>query len=85
MSKAVARAIERLLPQNLPPTISKQRGNLYEILSRTASGGTGREVYQSRWSSKGIPECYWKVTRADFKLEGTRGKAWGKLYWKGKY
>lgn len=80
----VARALQSLLPGKLPPSLANRSGNLYEILSRTPDGGIGRTVYQMRWASKQIPDSYWEVTRAQFKCEGKHGKAWGKLYWKGK-
>ncbi|KAJ3829054.1 hypothetical protein F5880DRAFT_1525619 [Lentinula raphanica] len=77
--------IRKLLPERLPPSLVSRPGNLYEILSRTPSGGVGKHVHQLRWSQKSIPDCYWVVTRSQFKCEGKHGKAWGKLVWKGKY
>jgi small subunit ribosomal protein S34 len=78
----VASALQTLLPRRLPPSLSHNPANLYEVLSRTA-GPAGKCVYQTRWTEKGIHDCYWEVTDAKFKLEGKHGKAWGKLYWKG--
>ncbi|KAJ3723343.1 hypothetical protein C8R42DRAFT_34249 [Lentinula raphanica] len=76
--------IRKLLPERLPPSLVSRPGNLYEILSRTPSGGVGKHVHQLRWSQKSIPDCYWVVTRSQFKCEGKHGKAWGKLVWKGR-
>ncbi|KAJ7283501.1 hypothetical protein C8J57DRAFT_1171196 [Mycena rebaudengoi] len=79
----IARTLQRLLPQALPPTLKQHPANLYQVLSRTPSA-IGREVHQIRWSGKHISDSYWRVTRARFKCNGTHGKAWGQLYWKGK-
>ncbi|KAF5321898.1 hypothetical protein D9619_001029 [Psilocybe cf. subviscida] len=69
----------------LPITLKKTPiGNLYEILSRTPSAGVGLQVHQTRWGTKEIHGSYWVVSRAQFKREGKNGKAWGRLYWKGK-
>ncbi|TFK74480.1 hypothetical protein BDN72DRAFT_725296, partial [Pluteus cervinus] len=80
----LARSLQKLLPQKLPPSLVQKPGNLYEVLSKTPTGGVGKEVYQLRWNDKGITESFWLITRTKFKCEGTHGKAWGKLYWKGK-
>ncbi|KAJ2933450.1 hypothetical protein H1R20_g3618, partial [Candolleomyces eurysporus] len=81
---SVAESIQRLLPKDLPPSLAPKIGNLYEVLSRTPTGGVGKKVYQLRWKGKQIDDCYWVVTRSKFKCEGSHGKAWGHLYWKGK-
>ena len=83
-SPELARSIQNLLPNKLPPSLSARPGNLYEVISRTPGGGVGKKVHQIRWSQKQIPDSYWVVTRAKFKCEGKHGKAWGKLYWKGR-
>lgn len=80
----IAQALRKLLPRELPPSLTGRPGNLYEVLSRTPDGGVGKEVYQMRWSNKQIEDSYWKVTKTKFKCEGKHGKAWGMLYWKGK-
>ncbi|KAH6915172.1 hypothetical protein BKA70DRAFT_1141569 [Coprinopsis sp. MPI-PUGE-AT-0042] len=80
----VAESIQKLLPHNLPPSLSPKSGNLYEVLSRTPTGGVGKKVYQSRWRHKEIKDSYWVITRSQFKCDGKHGKAWGKLHWKGK-
>ncbi|KIM45897.1 hypothetical protein M413DRAFT_296829 [Hebeloma cylindrosporum] len=85
-SSNVTQALKRLVPLikgTLPPVIKPQCGNLYEVLSRTPTGGIGAEVHQTRWSHKNIVDSYWVVTRSHFKCEGKHGKAWGRLYWKG--
>ncbi|CAA7260245.1 unnamed protein product [Cyclocybe aegerita] len=84
---SISQTIKRILPlkkSDLPPVLRKSTGNLYQVLSRTPTGGVGLEVHQTRWSHKQISESYWKVTRSQFKCEGKHGKAWGRLYWKGK-
>jgi small subunit ribosomal protein S34 len=81
-AQRVASALQTLLPQHLPPSLSSRPANLYQVLSRT-TGVAGKRVYQTRWQEKGIHGCYWEVTEAKFKLEGKHGKAWGNLYWKG--
>ncbi|KAG9219276.1 hypothetical protein CCMSSC00406_0001686 [Pleurotus cornucopiae] len=80
----LSKALQHLLPKELPPSLSAKPGNLYEVLSRTPAGGVGRKVHQLRWSDKQIPDSFWLVTRSQFKCEGKHGKAWGRLYWKGK-
>lgn len=82
-ASTVSASIQRLLPKQLPPSLSPKTGNLYEVLSRTPTGGVGQKVFQTRWRSKKIEDCYWVVTRSKFKCEGHHGKAWGHLYWKG--
>ncbi|KAF9076516.1 hypothetical protein BDP27DRAFT_1313467, partial [Rhodocollybia butyracea] len=79
----LGRSLQKLLPIQLPPSLVASPGNLYQVLSRTPSGGVGRRVYQLRWSQKNIPDCYWVITRTKFKCEGKHGRAWGKLFWKG--
>ncbi|KAG2152860.1 hypothetical protein DEU56DRAFT_776588 [Suillus clintonianus] len=83
MERAV-RAIQGLLPSTLPPSLRTTPANLYQVLSRAPGGGAGQRVHQIRWTEKGIRNCYWQVTRTRLKLEGNHGKAWGKLYWRGK-
>lgn len=84
MERAV-RAIQSLLPSTLPPSLRTTPANLYQVLSRAPGGGVGLRVHQIRWTEKGIRNCYWQVTRTRLKLEGSHGKAWGKLYWKGEF
>ena len=79
----ISHSLQKLLPKTLPPSLQNNPGNLYQVLSRTPSGGVGKRVYQLRWSEKGIEDCYWIVTQSRFKCEGKHGKAWGHLYWKG--
>ena len=83
---AVTQALKRFVPlkkSDLPPVLKVTTGSLYQVLSRTPSGGVGTEVHQTRWSQKQISDSYWVITRSKFKDEGQHGKAWGKLYWKG--
>lgn len=82
-SAEVAAAIKKLLPSKLPPSLSSQPANLYQVLSRYPRDGVGQRIHQTRWGVKGIEGCYWKVSRTKLKLEGTHGKAWGRLYWRG--
>ena len=81
----VAKAIQKLLPSELPPSLSSRTGNLYQILSRYPQDGVGQRVYQTRWAGKGISDSYWEVTKTSLKLHGNHGKAWGKLVWKGEH
>jgi small subunit ribosomal protein S34 len=76
-------AFQKLLPKNLPPGLSTKPANLYQVLSRYAADGIGQHVYQTRWTSKGISDCYWTITRTSLKNDGTHGKAWGRLVWRG--
>jgi small subunit ribosomal protein S34 len=80
-----AKALQKLLPQKLPPSLSTRPGNLYEVISRYPNDGVGRIVHQTRWGRKGIEDSYWRITRSRTKLQGTHGKAWGLLYWKGAF
>lgn len=82
-SAAIPQSLLRLWPKRLPPSLSTRPGNLYEIISRTASNGVGKKVHQIRWGEKHIENSYWVVTRSKLKCEGRHGKAWGRLYWKG--
>ncbi|KAF9815543.1 hypothetical protein IEO21_04543 [Rhodonia placenta] len=84
MSSAVAAALKKLLPKQLPPSLSSRPGNLYEVLARYPQDGIGQRIHQTRWTAKGISDCYWEVTRTKLKLEGMHGKAWGVLTWRGK-
>ncbi|KAG6335039.1 hypothetical protein ID866_4041 [Astraeus odoratus] len=77
-------AVLALLPKELPPSLQSKKGTLYQVLSRYPQDGVGQIVHQCRWAQKGIHGSYWKVTRTKLKLEGSHGKAWGKLVWKGK-
>ncbi|EIN10466.1 hypothetical protein PUNSTDRAFT_65413 [Punctularia strigosozonata HHB-11173 SS5] len=79
-----AKALQKLLPQKLPPSLSTRPGNLYEVISRYPSDGVGKIVHQTRWGTKGIEDSYWQITRSRTKLQGKHGKAWGVLFWKGK-
>jgi small subunit ribosomal protein S34 len=76
-------AFQKLLPKNLPPGLSTRPANLYQVLSRYGADGVGQRVYQTRWTTKGISDCYWAVTRTSLKKGGTHGKAWGRLVWRG--
>jgi small subunit ribosomal protein S34 len=79
----IVAAFRKLLPKNLPPGLSTTPANLYQVLSRYAADGIGQRVYQTRWTNKGISDCYWTVTRTSLKTGGTHGKAWGRLVWRG--
>ena len=81
--QTVAKAIQHFLPSKLPPTLSNSPSSLYQVLSRYPQDGVGQRVYQTRWGTKGFPECYWEVTRTKLKLEGKHGKVWGHLVWRG--
>jgi len=83
-SANVAAAFQKLLPKNLPPGLSTKPANLYQVLSRYATDGVGQRVYQTRWTNKGISDCFWIVTRTSLKKGGNHGKAWGRLVWRGK-
>ena len=78
-----AAAFQKLLPKSLPPGLSTKPANLYQVLSRYARDGIGQRVHQTRWTSKGISDCYWEVTRTSLKKGATHGKAWGHLVWRG--
>ncbi|ETW84260.1 hypothetical protein HETIRDRAFT_170757 [Heterobasidion irregulare TC 32-1] len=81
---AISKALQRLLPSKLPSSLSSRPGNLFQVLSRYPNDGVGQKVHQTRWGPKGIAGSYWQVTRASLKQEGSHGKAWGKLIWRGK-
>ncbi|KAI0307358.1 hypothetical protein B0F90DRAFT_1687772 [Multifurca ochricompacta] len=83
-STSVVSAFQKLLHKNLPPGLSTKPANLYQILSRYPVDGIGQRIYQTRWATKGIVDCYWVVTRTSLKKGGTHGKAWGRLVWRGK-
>lgn len=83
MSQEVLVALKKLLPSNLPAALAKRPGTLYHVLSRYPRDGVGQKVHQLRWTTKGLADCYWQVTRTRLKLEGKHGVAWGKLFWKG--
>jgi small subunit ribosomal protein S34 len=80
---ALAAAIKPLLPKQLPPSLSTNPANLYQLISRSPDGGVGKAVHQIRWSDKNFNGCYWIITRSKFKGDGKHGKAWGMLYWRG--
>ncbi|TFK92953.1 hypothetical protein K466DRAFT_538816 [Polyporus arcularius HHB13444] len=84
MAAAVQSALRKLLPSQLPPSLSPLPGNLFEVLSRFPQDGVGQKVHQTRWGTKGIEGSYWEITRTRLKCEGKHGKAWGVLVWKGK-
>lgn len=83
MATTITTALRALLPSKLPPSLSTNPANLYQVLSRYPHDGVGRKVFQTRWGYKGIEGCYWEVTRTRLKLEGNHGKAWGYLVWRG--
>ncbi|KAI9507716.1 hypothetical protein F5148DRAFT_981019 [Russula earlei] len=83
-STTVVSAFQKLLPKNLPPGLSTRPANLYQVLARYGADGVGQRVHQTRWTSKGISDCYWVVTRTSLKKGGNHGKAWGCLVWRGK-
>jgi small subunit ribosomal protein S34 len=79
----ITAAFQKLLPKKLPPGLSTKPANLYQVLSRYAVDGVGQRIHQTRWTTKGISDCYWIVTRTSLKEGGTHGKAWGHLVWRG--
>ncbi|KIJ26027.1 hypothetical protein M422DRAFT_785348 [Sphaerobolus stellatus SS14] len=66
------------------PFSSKLKGahNLYQTLSLLPKDGVGSLVAQPRWERKGIPGCFFYITRTKLKTGGEHGKAWGILFWK---
>ncbi len=85
MAAAVQSALRKLLPSQLPPSLSPLPGNLFEVLSRFPQDGVGQKVHQTRWGTKGVEGSYWEITRTRLKCEGKHGKAWGVLVWKGEF
>lgn len=83
MNQAATRAFLKLLPSPLPPALRTTPANLYQVLARHPNDGVGQKVHQIRWTEKGIENCHWQVTKTRLKHEGTHGKAWGKLVWRG--
>jgi small subunit ribosomal protein S34 len=86
VAKAASRsagALQALLGANVPRALKEGKLNLYETLSRLPASGVGARVHQTRWASKGIADCYWRVTECRTKNEGKSGKAWGVLVWRG--
>lgn len=86
MATRLPQAIARLVPTtpiDATTTIFPHPTTLYRTLSRLPQDGVGARVSQRRWEAKGIQGSYWEVTRTRLKLDGTHGKAWGKLIWKG--
>ncbi|KAH9927113.1 uncharacterized protein BXZ73DRAFT_49000, partial [Epithele typhae] len=77
-------SLRRLLPAEVPPSLSTKPANLYQVLSKYPKDGVGQKVHQARWGRIGIEGSYWEVTRTRMKCEGSHGKAWGLKYWKGK-
>jgi small subunit ribosomal protein S34 len=84
-TNVLAAAFQKLLPKNLPSGLSTRSANLYQVLSRYAADGIGQRVHQTRWTSKGISDCYWVITRTSLKKGGSHGKAWGRLVWRGQW
>ena len=84
-SKAAAlpKALANLIPASTSAQLANKPRNLYETLSRLPKDGVGARVHQTRWTSKLIDGCFWEVTRVKLKCEGSHGKAWGKLVWRG--
>ena len=84
-TSALPRAVAGLVDKSVSETISNQPRNLFETLSRLPNDGVGARVHQTRWTSKGIEGSYWEISRVSLRNEGTRGKAWGKLVWRGTF
>lgn len=82
MASALPPALSKIAKN---PFASKLKGakNLYQTLSRLPEDGVGTLVTQPRWERKGIPGCFYYVTRAKIKTGGEHGKAWGILFWNG--
>jgi small subunit ribosomal protein S34 len=82
-SASVVTALQKLLPKKLPLGLTTKPANLFQVLSRYPTDGVGQRVHQTRWTAKGIVDCYWVITRTSLKNDGTHGKAWGRLVWRG--
>ncbi|EJD00892.1 uncharacterized protein FOMMEDRAFT_110293 [Fomitiporia mediterranea MF3/22] len=78
------RAIANLIPKETVEALSNKPRNLYETLARLPRDGVGARVFQTRWQSKGIEGSFWEISRVKLEHEGTRGRAWGRLVWRGK-
>ncbi|KAH9977991.1 hypothetical protein BGW80DRAFT_1285270 [Lactifluus volemus] len=83
-SASVVTAFQKLLPKKLPSGLTTKPANLFQVLSRYPTDGVGQRVHQTRWTAKRIVDCYWVITRTSLKNDGTHGKAWGRLVWRGK-
>lgn len=81
MASSLPPTVARLIKPN--PLAQHYSRTLYETLSRMPKDGVGARLTQPRWAAKGIPNCYWEVTKVRIKDEGRHGKAWGRLFWKG--
>ncbi|KAF8529249.1 hypothetical protein BU17DRAFT_37295 [Hysterangium stoloniferum] len=85
MASSLPPAVAKLAIK-VKPLFAKRLGgghNLYQTLSLLPKDGVGSYVAQARWAAKGIPSCYWYVTRVKLKDGGLHGKAWGRLFWRG--
>lgn len=81
----VASAVSKLLPQKLPPILSRYKDpTLLQLLSQTPRNLKGTVVHQKRWSRTGKVDWFWKVTAARFKCDGKHGKVWGTFYLNGR-
>ncbi|KZO89777.1 hypothetical protein CALVIDRAFT_491415 [Calocera viscosa TUFC12733] len=70
--------------QSIGHRVLERRQSLYEVLSKLPNDGVGFGLLQTRWRGKQIFDSYWHISRVKLKNEGTKGKAWGRLVWKGK-
>ncbi|KAH7102985.1 hypothetical protein BKA62DRAFT_787181, partial [Auriculariales sp. MPI-PUGE-AT-0066] len=75
-------AAAKLVP-NLS-VLTNSPGTLFKTLSRLPRNGVGSKLMEARWAQKNFTDCYWLVTRTRLKVDGAHGKAYGRLFWRGR-
>ncbi|GJJ07664.1 hypothetical protein Clacol_010564 [Clathrus columnatus] len=83
MASSLPSSISKILSKP-NPFARKGHQSLFETLSSLPNDGLGSFVAQTQWAKQGNPNSYWQVTKVKLKHEGQHGKAWGRLYWRGK-
>ncbi|KAF8268261.1 hypothetical protein EI94DRAFT_1197251 [Lactarius quietus] len=61
-SASVVAAFRKLLPKNFLRASPQSLRTSTKYYHDTRDG-VGQRVFQTRWTSKGIADCYWTVTR----------------------
>jgi len=88
---AIPRSLLKLIPEDkgrqrlaILSHIATQPRRLPAILSRLPRDGVGSCVRRETWAQKGFNDSWWEITRVKLKNEGRDGRAWGRLWWRGK-
>jgi len=84
LARSAMRPASTSAQQALAPPKANRGKNVYELATMLPSNGVGVRMVRKEWLKKGYSDSYWTIDRVVLEADPRRGKAWGRLTWRGK-